>query len=91
MKNAYQYRALVLAVLPFLITGVLLLLQETLSGVGYLIALILAIPVLAAMSGLSLFLAFSDKDRTLKLIGTTKVLSLISMAVFGAVCVAALY
>ena len=91
MKNAYRYRALLLAVLSLLIAGVLWLGQESLSGGSYLLVLMVSIPVLTAMSLMSVFPAFNDEDPNRKFIRTTKVLSLISIAVFGAACVMALY
>lgn len=91
MKNAFRYRALILAVLPFLIAGFLLLMQDALNGIGYMIALALAIPMLTATSIMSAFLAFNDEDPERKLVKTTKVLSMTSMIVFGAVCLLAIY
>jgi hypothetical protein len=91
MKNAFRYRALIFAILPFLIVGFLLLMNEALDSGGYLLVFAVSIPLLTAMSLLSAILAFSDKDPERKLIRTTKVLSIISMAVFGAICLVALY
>lgn len=91
MKHTIRYGALLLAVLPFLIAGVLLIMQEALNSVGYLLGFAFSLPVLTAMSILSAYLAFSDKDPERKLTRTTKVLSLLSMAVFGVVCLIVLY
>lgn len=91
MKTAFRYRALIFAVLPFLIAGFLLLMNEALNSGSYLLVFAVSIPLLTAMSLLSAVLAFNDKDPERNLIKTTKVLSLISTAVFGAICLAALY
>lgn len=91
MKTAFRYRALIFAVLPFLIAGFLLLMNEALNSGGYLLVFAVSIPLLTAMSLLSAVLAFNDKDPERNLVKTTKVLSLISTAVFGAICLAALY
>lgn len=83
--NIRRYKALILAVLPFLIASLLLYSVETangFSGIGYLIVLIVSFPFLAGASGLSVIFAFNNKDPKRKLIRTTKCLSVISMIVF---------
>lgn len=91
MKNAFRYRALILAALTFLIAGFLLLMHELFNSFHYLIALAISIPLLTAMSIMSVVLAFNDEDPDRKLVTTAKALSLLSMIVFGGVCLIAIY
>jgi ABC-type molybdate transport system permease subunit len=80
-----------LVALPLLIAGFLLLMQDALNEFGYMIAFALSIPLLTAMSIIGTFLAFNDEDPERKFVRTTKVLSMLSMVVFGAVCLLVIY
>jgi hypothetical protein len=87
--NIRRYKALILAVLPFLLAGFLLYSVETangFSGIGYLVVLIVSFPFLAGASVLSVIFAFNSKDPKRKLIRTTKFLSVISLIVFVGIC-----
>jgi hypothetical protein len=92
--NTRRYKALLLAVLPFLLAGWLFLLVQTAAGwdsIGYLILLIVGFPVLVTMSILSVVFAFSKKDPDRKYIRTAKVASIISVTVFAGVLVIGMY
>lgn len=92
--NTRRYKALLLAVLPFLLAGWLFLLVQTAEGwdsIGYLILLIVGFPVLVTMSILSVVFAFNKKDPDRKYIRTTKVASIISVTVFAGVLAIAMY
>lgn len=92
--NTRRYKALVLAILPFLIAGMLLLLMQTATGwdsIGYLVLLIVGFPILVTMSVLSVVYAFNKKDTNRKYVKTAKVASVISVAVFAGALVIGMY
>lgn len=92
--NTRRYKALVLAVLPFLIAGVFLLLMQTASGwdtIAYLIYFLFSFPLLVTMSILSVVFAFNKKDPQRKYIRTAKIASIVSLIVFGGVCLIGMY
>jgi hypothetical protein len=92
--NARRYKALLLAVLPFLIAGWLFLLVQTAESwdsIAYLMILIAGFPVLVTMSVLSVVFAFNKKDPNRKYIRTTKVASIISVTAFAGVLVIGMY
>ena len=81
-----RYRALILAVLPFIIGGSLWFLSENVGGwdqVGFLALLILSIPILAGVAAFSVMFAFRKDDHVRKLERTSKVASIFSLTVFG--------
>ena len=91
-----RYKALILAVLPFLIAGMILLLMNTADAerwdkLSYLLLLLYSFPILVTMSILSAIFAFNGKDLGRKYVRTTKVLSLVSLTVFGGVMLLGVY
>lgn len=81
-----RYRALILAVVPFVIGGSLWFLSENAGGwdkLGFFIVLILSMPVLAGMAAFSVMFAFRNGDDLRKLDRTSKVASIFSLTVFG--------
>lgn len=88
MRNfIVRFRALILAVLPFLIEGALWLRVENakgFDGVGYLLIAIAIAPILAGMSIMSVIFAF-QKEPDDRLRKTTKVVSIAS----ATICVSA--
>ncbi len=81
-----RYRALILAVLPFLIGVSLWFLSENAGGwdgLGFLLVLILSMPVLAMMAAFSVRFAFRKDDDLRRLGRTSKVASIFSLTVFG--------
>ena len=96
LMNIRRYKALILAVLPFLIAGTLLLLMNTASSegwdkLGYLLLLLYSFPILVTMSALSAVFAFNGRDLGRKYVRTTKVMSLVSLLVFGGVMLLGVY
>lgn len=92
--NIRRYKALVLALLPFLIAGTLLLLMETTEGfrgIGYLLILIVSMPVLAALSVMAACASFNKSDPNRRWIRATKVISIASATVFVGFCVLGAY
>lgn len=88
--NMVRYKALVLALTPFLVAGSLWLLMnndESWGKIGYLLLLIASMPILAAMSVASVVAAFSKKDPERRWKETAKFLSIISVLVFGTLTV----
>jgi len=81
-----RYRALILAVLPFVIGGSLWYLSMNARGWGevrFLIVLILSMPVLAGLSALSVMFAFRKENGLDKLKPMSKAASIFSLAVSG--------
>ena len=81
-----RYRALILAVAPFVIAGSLWFLSENAGGwdqLGFFLLLILSMPVLAGMAAFSVMFAFRKDDAIRKLERTSKVASIMSLTVFG--------
>jgi uncharacterized membrane protein SpoIIM required for sporulation len=81
-----RYRALILAVLPFVVGVSLWFLSENAGGwdgLGYFLALILSMPVLAMMAAFSVRFAFRKDDDLRRLKRTSKVASIFSLSVFG--------
>ena len=81
-----RYRALILAGVPFVIGGSLWFLYENAGGwdkLGFLIVLIVSMPVLAATAAFSVMFAFRKNDDLRKLKRTSKVASIFSLTVFG--------
>lgn len=81
-----RYRALILAVLPFVIGGSLWLLSVTAAGwdrLGFTIILILSMPLLAVMAAFSVMFAFRRNDELRRFEGTSKVASIVSLVAFG--------
>lgn len=77
--------SLVLSSVPYAVLGVLLLLMfqaDGWDGVGYLLVVLASIPVLLILSVISVVLAFK-KAQNLRFDGVSKVLSVISAALFG--------
>lgn len=88
--NVRRYKALILALVPFLVVGVLLLLMETAEdfrGVGYLLILIVSMPVLAALGVIAACASFNKNDPERRWIRTTKIISVASATVFVGLCV----
>jgi hypothetical protein len=84
MRNfIVRFRALIIAVLPFIIAGIFWFLIETargFEGVGYLLLAIAVAPILAGMSVMSVVFAF-QKEPDNRLRKTTKVVSIASATV----------
>lgn len=81
-----RYRALILAVLPFVLAGSLWLLSATAAGwdrLSFTIIFILSMPFLAVMAAFSVVYAFRKNDDLRRLEGTSKVASIVSLVVFG--------
>lgn len=81
-----RYRALILAVVPFVVGGSLWFLFENAGGwdkLGFLMVLILSMPLLAGMAAFSVMYAFRKGDNLRKLERTSKVASIFSLIVFG--------
>lgn len=77
--------SVVLSSVPYAVLGVLLLLMfqaDGWDGVGYLLVVLASIPVLLILSVISVVLAFK-KTQNLRFDGVSKVLSVISAALFG--------
>lgn len=85
------YRALLLAVLPFVIGGSLWFLSTNAGGwdeLVFLLLLIISIPALAGMAAASSVLAFRKGDGVRKLERTSKAASIFSLTVFGGLLLA---
>ncbi|MDN4610883.1 hypothetical protein [Arthrobacter burdickii] len=81
-----RYRAFILAVLPFVVGISLWFLSENAGGwdgLGFFLALIFSMPVLAMMAASSVWFAFRKDDDLRRLGRTSKVASIFSLIVFG--------
>lgn len=81
-----RYRALVLAVLPFIVGTFLWFLYENGGGwdkLRFFIVLVLSMPLLAGLAAFSVLIAFRKDDGLRKLKTTSKFASILSLTVFG--------
>jgi len=85
-----RYRAVILAVVPFIVAGSLWYLSRNAAGwdgVGFLLLFIVSIPVLTAVAAFSVWLAFRKGDSVRKLDRTSQIASVLSLTVFGGLVV----
>ncbi|WP_133159083.1 hypothetical protein [Arthrobacter glacialis] len=88
MWDWIRCRALILAVVPFVIAGSLWFLSQKAGGwyePGFFLILILSRPVLAGMAAFAVIFAFRREDGIRRLEGVSKVASLSALVVFGGV------